>query len=451
MRAPGENRSDLPYLPGMLIGWTFDAETPTILPMAKSSPRVVHVVGADTPVWKLGVLEALCGSSAGVAGCHGQTAKPVARVPVHDDTGRSATCPRHPIVVHAGRGALASSLSVPVVRVRAPFDLASLGARTLSRALDNLGDDMREPLVLHVWSATALAWCIPLAAAAERRGGGDEPQRRCHLLVEMDGAGDAEPFARRYRSRPAESRLAFACPTAIVRRRLLENGVAANDCTVIREFVDFAAINEARNQNVRAQLGLDASDTVVAALPPVASGSGTFTVGWAALLLSKIHPAVRLVVPGVGPEADRVQRLVDSIRHRHVVRFAPRLSLPELLAAADLTAYLPDGDAPVTGLVWAMAAARPIVATAVPAVAELLAHGHNAWLCKPNSSKDAARRMLQALEQPDESQRQAQLARSQVFQVFGRQRMIEQYGQAYTNLTAGRDVGAGICDSAMIS
>jgi glycosyltransferase involved in cell wall biosynthesis len=341
-------------------------------------------------------------------------------------------------------------LSVRAVRIRAPFDLALLGARTLSRALDNLNDDIRGPLVLHVWSPTALAWCMPLAATGGRRGDAEQPQHRCSLLVEMDGASDAEPFARRYRSRPAESRLAFVCPTAIVRRRLLENGVAADDCTVIREFVDFAAINEARNQDIRAELGLDASDTVVAALPPVTGGSGTFTVAWATLLLSKMHPGVRLLVPGVGPEADRVQRLVDSVRYRHVARFVPRLSLPALLAATDLTAYLPDGDAPVTGLVWAMAAARPIVATAVPAVAELLAHGQNAWLCLPNSPKDAARRMLQALDQPEQSRRQAELARSQVFQVFGRQRMIEQYAQAYANLAAGRDVGAGIRDSAMV-
>lgn len=388
------------------------------------------MVGADTPVWKLGVLEALCARSA-----QGQ------------DSGLEA----RQTVVHVGRGAVPGPLPVPVVSVRAPFDLASLGARTLSRALDNLNDDMRGPLVLHVWSATALAWCLPLAAAAERRGSRDQPQRRCRFLVEMDGARDAEPFGRRYRSRPAESRLAFACPTAIVRRRLLENGVATDDCTVIREFVDFAALNEARNQNVRAELGLDASDTVVAALPPVVSGSGSFNVAWATLLLSKMHPGVRLVVPGVGPEADRVQRLVDSVRHREVARFVPRLSLPALLAAADLTVYLPEGDTPVTGLVWAMAAARPIIATAVPAVAELLAHGHNAWLCKPNSPKDAARRMLQALERPEESRRQAELARSQVFQVFGRQRMIEQYAQAYANVMAGREVGEGIRDSAMIS
>jgi hypothetical protein len=419
--------------------------------MAKSTPRVVHVVGADTPVWKLGVLEALCASSAGVAGWQGQTPKPVVRAPVHDDTGRSATCPWHPAVVHVGRGALPGPLSVPVGRVRAPLDLASLGVRMLSHALDSLGDQSRGPLVLQVWSATALTWCLPLATAADRRGRKNQPQRRCWLLVEMDGASNAEPFARRYRSRPTETRLAFTCPTATVRRRLLENGVAAEDCVVIREFVDFAALNQARNRNVRAELGLDASETVVAALPPVVGGSGTFTVAWAALLLSKMHPGVRLLIPGVGPEADRVQHLVDSIRHRHVARIAPRLSLPELVAAADLTAYLPNGDATVTGLIWAMAAARPIIATAVPAVAELLGHGHNAWLCRPNSPKDAARRMLQALERPDESQRQAELARSQVFQVFGRQRMIEQYAQAYANLAAGRDMGVGIRDSAMIS
>ena len=61
----------------------------------------------------------------------------------------------------------------------------------------------------------------------------------------------------------------------------------------------------------------------------------------------------------------------------------PASQLPALLAAADLTAYLPDGDAPVTGLVWAMAAARPIVAgwyrqingcSALTAIIHLISH-----------------------------------------------------------------------------
>jgi hypothetical protein len=59
--------------------------------------------------------------------------------------------------------------------------------------------------------------------------------------------------------------------------------------------------------------------------------------------------------------------------------------------------------------------------------------------------------MLQALEQPEQSRRQAETARSQAFEVFGRQSMVEQYQRAYANLAAGRAAGEGIPDSAMVS
>jgi hypothetical protein len=346
--------------------------------MAEPAPSVVHVIAADMPAWKLGVLETLCTRS---AGWHAQTAAEPgsARGSKPVGTGRSAPCSWHPPVIHVGRGMPPKDLPVSVMRVRASFDLAWLGARALGRALDCLGS--QQPIhgqvrnlpmapgersgrtILHVWSPTALAWCLPLTKTGVGSTAAHEAQDACRLLVEATGANELAALARRYLSRPAGSQIAFACPTGTVRRRLIENGVTAEDCVVIREFVDFAALNEARDHNAHAELELRNSDTVVLALPPVVPGSGALTVAWATLLVSKVRSEVRLVVPGVGPEVDRVERMVKSIRHRHMARFSrQRFSLPELLAAADLAAYLPMGDAPVTGLVWALAAAKPIVA-----------------------------------------------------------------------------------------
>jgi glycosyltransferase involved in cell wall biosynthesis len=343
-------------------------------------------------------------------------------------------------------------MPVPASRVRTPFDVAWLGARALERALERPGVLPTGPVVLHVWSPTALAWCLPLTAISLGGPVANETQRGSCLLAEAGGTDNMAVLARRYRVRSAGSRVAFVTPTETTRRRLMGKGVGVEDCVVIREFVDFAAIGQARLKDIRSQLDLADSDTVILALPPTARASGTFHLTWAALLLSKVRPEVRLVVPEVGPEVDRVERMLRSIRHQGVALLTRQhLSLPELLAAADLAAYLPTGDAPVTGLAWAMAAGKSIVAAAVPVVAELLAHGKNAWLCHPDSPKDATRRMLQALEQPGQSARQAETARSHAFQLFSRQRMVEQYERAYANLVEGDPVGEGIHDPATVS
>ena len=110
--------------------------------------------------------------------------------------------------------------------------------------------------------------------------------------------------------------------------------------------------------------------------------------------------------------------------------------MAELVAAADLAVYLPISDAPVTGPAWAMMAGRPIVASAVPPVTELLEDGRSAWLCRPRDPHDAVRGMLNALEQPQVSARLAQAAGEKAAALFSPQRVLEQYGQAYAALAA---------------
>lgn len=181
----------------------------------------------------------------------------------------------------------------------------------------------------------------------------------------------------------------------------------------IRDSVDFGELAKVQRPEIRARLRVGPQDTLIAALPPVSRPAGTFTVAWAALLLEKVRPDVRLVVPEDGPERERIAWLVRSSRHEHVVRFAgPDLTLAELVSAADLVALLPTRSVPLTGLAWAMAAGCPVVASAIPAIAKHLADGQTAWLCRPDNPKDAAAQMLQAIENPPEAQRRAHRARA---------------------------------------
>jgi glycosyltransferase involved in cell wall biosynthesis len=239
--------------------------------------------------------------------------------------------------------------------------------------------------------------------------------------------------------------------SATARRRLIEAGVSPEDCVVIRDSVDFGALQRARETARRSRLDLHPDDHVWLALPPAEPNTGGYLAAWSAMLLDKLVAGTRLVISSQGRDAGRLRRLVEVCRHTHVVRFAAAdAALPELLALCDAVVFLPESDAPATNLAWAMASGRPIVASAVPAVSEFLAHGQNAWLVRPGDPKDTTRRLLQALERPADSHRQAELARSQAFKVFGRQRMVEQYQRLYENLAAGRALDAGLVDAAAV-
>jgi len=189
--------------------------------------------------------------------------------------------------------------------------------------------------------------------------------------------------------------------------------------------VDFAAIDSAPRDALRARLDITEEQTAIVVLPPLTRAAGAEYAVWATLLLEKVRPEVRLIVPGPAEENRRIRYLVRSCRHQYMMRLAEELSLAELVAAADIATFLPIAAVPLTGLAWAMAAGRTIVASAVPPVAALLEAGRTAWLCRPRDPQDGARYMLKALDEPVVSARLAAAAREKALALFSAPRMVK--------------------------
>jgi hypothetical protein len=395
---------------------TQNAEAGTICAMPDNHLNVLHVVGGDTPTARLDTLRALCARS---------------------ELGYQR-------VVRIGAGDVDCAGLGKVERILTPLGVGWLARRSLESVLPSSGR-----MIVHIWSTKALEWVLPAVksdACVEARGGADY-----RLLMDVELPLDFGRLARGFSWLWSEGRMRLVCSTETARSRLLGAGISPNACVLIRDSVDFAAINAARGSDVGLDLGLSNDDAVALVLPPVLRGTGALLAAWASMLVAQVRPDLRLVVPGGGKEASRVVRMVEACRHEWILRQVDRrVALCDLLAASDLAVYLPTEDVSLTGLIWALAAGTPIVASAIPVTTELLAHGHNAWLCRANDPKDAARRMLQALENREQSQQQALLARSRVFGLFGRQRMIEQYRRVYENLLADRCASDGIEGNALI-
>ncbi|MBN2447913.1 MAG: glycosyltransferase, partial [Phycisphaerae bacterium] len=157
-------------------------------------------------------------------------------------------------------------------------------------------------------------------------------------------------------------------------------------------------------EDVRRRLDVPDDAPLLALVPPVRRDTGGFLAVWATLLLAQIRPDARLVVLGAGRESARMRRLTVACRHPQVLRIMDGgCTVADLLAATDAALFLPDGRAPVAGLLWAMAAGRPIVAADTPFVRQMLRHQHDALLCATHAPKPVTAALLKLLEDPDDA------------------------------------------------
>jgi len=375
------------------------------MPGGSSQPRrgwnqclVAHLLTADTPADRLTVLATLLRQS---------------------DLPRQFTLQLGP-----GRPALTD---FPIRRVHSPAPITCLKAAALSRVLNRLADSQdASTVILHAWSDRAVDWCRPLLRT-------NRP-----LLLEVDPSINPARLVQWSQ----EMCLAFVCPDRTTRQRLLSVGVPPSRTLVVRPLIHGTTLGPGRRPMVRAWLGLTDRDLAVTVLPPITRRSGAFIATWAALLLEKVRPEVRLVLSGEGRELLRIRRLVTACRHDWMVHIAPPgMPLPDLLAATDLAIHLPSGPAATTGLAWAMAAGCPAVVSEQPEVTELVGPD-SSWLSPVGSPQLAAQTMLRAIENPEQSRLKSRQAADRAARLFSPQHGIGIYRQVYANLAARRPAAA---------
>ena len=92
-----------------------------------------------------------------------------------------------------------------------------------------------------------------------------------------------------------------------------------------------------------------------------------------------------------------------------------------------------------------------MIASATSSVAELLTHQRNAFLIKPDAPKRLAMRFADAMGRRHEWGRLVENARSQAYEVFSRQRYLEQVQAVYESILADRPLGEGLRDPAVVA
>ncbi|HKQ80561.1 MAG TPA: glycosyltransferase [Blastocatellia bacterium] len=231
-----------------------------------------------------------------------------------------------------------------------------------------------------------------------------------------------------------------------IRDHILTSGhTAPEKIVVIRNGLSDAAERAALDDDGRVkqraallrELNLDEAAKLiglVARLQPV-KGHSYFIE--AASLIAAVEPDAHFLLVGDGALRPEIEEQAARLGVRDRVRLlGARNDAATIAAGFDVAVLASLSEGLPNAVMEAMAAGAPVVATAVGGTTELVIDGVTGFLAPPADAEALARRILDALRDPDRSALMAEQGRRRVLSQFGMRRMIESVERLYDEMYA---------------
>jgi glycosyltransferase involved in cell wall biosynthesis len=193
---------------------------------------------------------------------------------------------------------------------------------------------------------------------------------------------------------------AFIAVSREDRRRMIEiEGISPEEIVFIPNGI--AHPPRASGHDVREELGIEPSDPVLCAVCSIRPQKALDVLIRSAAILRREFPRLRLLVAGDGDRAPYL-RLIDELGLRDTVTLlGVRQDVPELLAASDVAVSSSDFEGSPLAVMEYMAAGKPVVATAVGGVPDLIDDGVHGLLVQPQDPDGLAAATARLLRDPD--------------------------------------------------
>jgi glycosyltransferase involved in cell wall biosynthesis len=204
------------------------------------------------------------------------------------------------------------------------------------------------------------------------------------------------------------------------------------------EVARFAAAGDA--ERVRKELGVGPGPLLGCVARLAANRGHELLIRGFALLLGR-WPDARLVLIGKGERREALERFVRDLGLTGQVVFAGYrdADLPDVLHALDVFALMGAGsDESCRAALEAMAAGRPVVARAVGALGEAVAHGRTGLVIEDARPESVADALTALLADPVRARAMGQAARQRACELYSPERHAEQIEAIYRQALARR-------------
>jgi glycosyltransferase involved in cell wall biosynthesis len=317
--------------------------------------------------------------------------------------------------------------------------LPALGREISSRDATALVDLLRlirreRPLIVHTHTAKAgalgrlAAWIARVPVVVHTYHG--------HVFRNYFSPGKTRFFVavERWLARRTD-RLLSVSPQ--VRRDLLDLGIGTPERSAVvplgLELEPF--LNGGAWGGLRRELGIEPAAPVVAIVARLVLIKAHEVFLEAASIVSRRRPDARFVVVGDGERRAELEALAERLGLGGAVHFLGwRRDLPAIYRDVDVVALTSRNEGSPVSLIEAMAGGRPVVATGVGGVPDLVEHGVNGYLVEPDQPAALAEALLALLSDPGRREALGVAGRKRAYPAFAADRLLRDIDELYAAL-----------------
>jgi glycosyltransferase involved in cell wall biosynthesis len=191
---------------------------------------------------------------------------------------------------------------------------------------------------------------------------------------------------------------------------------------------------------LRADLGIGSDDPVVGTVCIIRSEKALDVLVRAAALLAKGFPRLSVLIAGTGPDRRRVEAVTEQLGLSDRVHFAgARTDVPDVLAAIDIAVICSDYEGSPRSVLEFMDAGKPIVATDVGGIPEVIEDGVHGVLVPPRDEAALAAALAGLLEDTDRGREMGARARDRCRRELSLDRTVESLQELYEELHSRRN------------
>ncbi len=191
---------------------------------------------------------------------------------------------------------------------------------------------------------------------------------------------------------------------AVGRSLVDRDGLNADHVAVVHNFIGdelFTPPSQTQLGSWRRELDLADGDRVVGIVASLLPVKDHETLIGAVALVRQVHPRIRLVVVGDGPERARVEARVRELGLEPQVRFAGlRPRVPSMHGLFEISVLCSRAEGFPNSILEAMASGRPVVATDVGGVHDAVEHNLTGLLVPPGDVDALAAAITGLLDEP---------------------------------------------------
>jgi glycosyltransferase involved in cell wall biosynthesis len=221
-------------------------------------------------------------------------------------------------------------------------------------------------------------------------------------------------------------------------------GIAPEKLQVIYNGLDLKTPRQHESvSSLRQELGLAPDQIVIGTAARLEDQKGLDLLLDAVPSVLERLPHARFVIVGGGSQEQALRGQAARLGLGHAVTFTgPRVDAVDLMRAFDCFVQTSHWEGMPMALIEAMALSKPVVATAVGGVAELVEDHVTGLLVRNRDPRLFAEALVQALGDPEESQRLGKAGYARYASRFTSRAMIDQYERLYEQVLTQRRSGS---------